>query len=78
MVRFGWMGFVAQAGLSLGLAARIGRELPGVGMTVATLVVAAVVINQLAGPVLWEGAIVAAGEDVRVGEKKRAAPADGP
>ncbi len=78
VVRFGWMGFVAQAGLSLGLAARIGRELPGVGMTVATLVVAAVVINQLAGPVLWEGAIVAAGEGGRVGEKKRAAPADGP
>jgi Kef-type K+ transport system membrane component KefB len=62
MVRYGWMGFVAQAGLSLGLAARIQREVPGIGPAVATLVVAAVVINQLIGPVLWERAIVAAGE----------------
>jgi Kef-type K+ transport system membrane component KefB len=65
VVRYGWMGFVAQAGLSLGLAARIQRELPGVGETVATVVVAAVVFNQLAGPVLWERAIVAAGEGRR-------------
>jgi Kef-type K+ transport system membrane component KefB len=70
VVRFGWMGFVAQAGLSLGLAARIQRELPGIGTTVATLVVAAVVINQLLGPVLWQRAIIAAGED----RKSRVAP----
>lgn len=62
MVRFGWMGFVAQAGLSLGLAARIQREVPGIGEAVATLVVAAVVVNQLIGPILWERAILAAGE----------------
>ena len=62
MVRHGWMGFIAQAGLSLGLAARIQREVPGIGPAVATLVVAAVVINQLIGPVLWERAIRAAGE----------------
>ena len=74
MVRFGWMGFIAQAGLSLGLAARIQRELPGIGTTVATLVVAAVVINQLVGPVLWQRAIVAAGEE----RKNRTAPEDGP
>jgi Kef-type K+ transport system membrane component KefB len=74
VVRYGWMGFVAQAGLSLGLAARMQRELPGIGATIAALVVAAVAINQLAGPVLWERAIVAAGED----RKKRAAPKSGP
>lgn len=65
MVRLGWMGFVAQAGLSLGLAARIQREIPGIGATVATLVVAAVVVNQLIGPVVWERAILAAGEQGR-------------
>lgn len=62
MVRFGWMGFVAQAGLSLGLAARVQREIPGIGPTIATLVVAAVVVNQVIGPVVWERAIFAAGE----------------
>jgi len=78
VVRYGWMGFVAQAGLSLGLAARIQRELPGIGTTVATLVVAAVVVNQLVGPVLWERAILAAGEGKTTGHKKRAVPRDGP
>ncbi len=63
VVRSAWMGFVAQAGLSLGLAARVQRELPGIGPTLATLVVAAVVVNQLIGPVLWARAIRAAGED---------------
>jgi len=60
--------------LSLGLAARIQRELPGVGTPVATLVIAAVVINQLLGPVLWQRAIVAVGED----RKNRTAPEGGP
>ena len=65
MVRYGWMGFVAQAGLSLGLAARMQRELPGIGPTIAALVIAAVVVNQLLGPILWQRAIVKAGEDRR-------------
>ena len=78
VVRYGWMGFVAQAGLSLGLAARIQREFPGVGATVATLVVAAVVVNQLVGPVLWERAILAGNEGSTMAPKKRAAPRDGP
>ncbi len=67
MVRYGWMGFVAQAGLSLGLAARMQRELPGIGPTIATLVIAAVVVNQLLGPILWQRAIVIAREDRRTG-----------
>jgi Kef-type K+ transport system membrane component KefB len=78
VVRYGWMGFVAQAGLSLGLAARIQRDFPGIGATVAALVVAGVVINQLAGPILWERAIVAAGESRVADAKKRAAPRGGP
>ena len=56
------MGFVAQAGLSLGFAARVRRELPEVGPEIAAVVVAAVVVNQLLGPVLWEQAIRRAGE----------------
>ncbi len=70
VVRYAWMGFVAQAGLSLGFAARIRRDLPEIGDEVATLVVAAVVINQLLGPVLWERALRAAGE-ARAAEPRR-------
>lgn len=62
VVSHAWMGFVAQAGLSLGLAARVARDLPGIGRPVAALVVAAVVLNQLAGPVLWAWALRRAGE----------------
>jgi Kef-type K+ transport system membrane component KefB len=60
--RLAWMGFVAQAGLSLGLAARIQREMPDFGTAVATVIVAAVVVNQLLGPVLWAHALRRAGE----------------
>jgi Kef-type K+ transport system membrane component KefB len=60
--RYAWAGFVAQAGLSLGFAARIERELPGVGSPVALIIVAAVVVNQLAGPALWARALRATGE----------------
>jgi Kef-type K+ transport system membrane component KefB len=62
VVGYAWMGFVAQAGLSLGLAARIQREFGDLGQAVATLIVAAVVVNQLAGPVLWANAIRKSGE----------------
>lgn len=63
--RWAWMGCISQAGLSLGLAARLERDFPAFGGPAATVVVAAVVVNQLVGPVLWERAIVAAGEDRR-------------
>ena len=63
VVRHGWTGFVAQAGLSLGFAARLQRDFPGFGEAIAAVVVAGVVINQLIGPILWERGIIAAGEN---------------
>ncbi|NOZ79809.1 MAG: hypothetical protein GXP48_11655 [Acidobacteria bacterium] len=60
--RWAWMGFVAQAGLSLGLAARVAREFPNFGGALAAVVVGAVVVNQVAGPILWRHALVASGE----------------
>ncbi len=60
--RWAWMGFIAQAGLSLGLAARVARELPGFGGALATVVVGAVVVNQIIGPILWRHALIASGE----------------
>ncbi len=60
--RWAWMGFVAQAGFSLGLATRIARDFPAFGKTLAAVVVGSVVLNQLIGPVLWRHALVASGE----------------
>lgn len=77
VVRYAWMGFVAQAGLSLGLAGRIQRELPEFGVAVATLIVAAVVVNQLIGPVLWKHGLEASGEASAEVHASRAARAGG-
>ena len=77
VVRYAWMGFVAQAGLSLGLAARIQRELPELGQAVATLVVAAVVVNQLVGPALWKYALESSGEATGGAETTGAARSSG-
>ncbi len=60
--RWGWTGFVAQAGLSLGLASRIRAEVPGFGPTLATLIIGAVLINQFVGPILWRWGLSASGE----------------
>jgi Kef-type K+ transport system membrane component KefB len=78
VARVGWMGFVAQAGVSLGLASRVSREFGALGATVAVAVVAAVVVNQLAGPVLWRWALEVAGEtrppDTRPSRARRSEP----
>jgi len=73
VVRLAWMGFVAQAGLSLGLAARIQREMGELGAALATLIVAAVVLNQLSGPVLWARALERSGEARQATPRGRAA-----
>ena len=51
-----------QAGVALGLAARVASEFEGWGQTLATTVTATVVVNQLLGPLLFKAAIVAVGE----------------
>ena len=51
----------------------LSREMAGFGTAVATLIVSAVVMNQLVGPVLWKHALEASGET----ETTEAAPASG-
>lgn len=60
--RWAWMGFIAQAGFSLGLAGRIAREFPDFGPQLAAVIIGGVVLNQLVGPVLWRRALVRSGE----------------
>ncbi|MBN1478218.1 cation:proton antiporter [Candidatus Sumerlaeota bacterium] len=58
----GWMGFIAQAGVTLGLSALVAAHFPGWGRPLQTLIVAAVVINQIVGPVLFKLALILSGE----------------
>jgi Kef-type K+ transport system membrane component KefB len=60
--RWGWSGLVSQAGLALGIAARIQGEFPSFGATFAALAIATVALNELVGLVLFKTALDRTGE----------------
>ncbi len=60
--RQAWTGFVAQAGISLGLAELVATAYPGIGARVKTLVLASVAINQVIGPILFKWTLRKSGE----------------
>ena len=62
IVRHGWSGFVAQAGVTLGLAIVIEQRFPEIGLTVKTVLLAVIAVNQLVGPVLFRLGLFRAGE----------------
>ncbi|MDQ7053026.1 MAG: cation:proton antiporter [candidate division KSB1 bacterium] len=51
--KYGWTGFVAQAGVTLGMAILIERSFPDWGSELKTLIIAAITVNQVIGPVLF-------------------------
>ncbi len=57
-----WTGFLPQAGVSIGLAELVAARYPEIGGRFRTLVLAAIAINQLVGPVLFKWALRRAGE----------------
>jgi Kef-type K+ transport system membrane component KefB len=59
---FAWTGFIGQAGVALGFAAILSIKFPGMGETLATLIVAVVAINELVGPILMKKSLEKAGE----------------
>ena len=59
---FGWMGFVSQAGVSILLAAIIGNTFGELGRSLETLIIGAVAINELIGPVLFKIGLTLSGE----------------
>jgi Kef-type K+ transport system membrane component KefB len=60
--RYAWMGFLAQAGVTLGIANRVRDEFLVWGEPVATVIIATIVVNQLVGPPAFRWALVKAGE----------------
>lgn len=59
----GWMPYITQAGVALGLSTIVSNEFPAWGQEFATVVVAVIVINQFLGPPLFKWAINAIGEN---------------
>lgn len=60
--RIGWMPFVTQAGVGLGLATVVANAFPEWGNEFQTTVVAVIVINQFVGPPLFKWSINLVGE----------------
>jgi len=70
--KWGWAGLVSQAGLALGLGIVVQGAFPTIGTPFRSLVIAAVAINEMIGPVLFKLALD------RAGESSRAEPAARP
>lgn len=58
-----WMAYITQAGVGLGLAKEVVVEFPGFGNSIATIIIAVIVLNQIVGPPLFKFAIKLMKED---------------
>ncbi len=63
LMHLGWMPYLTQAGVALGLSTAVANEFPGWGNEFATLIIAIIVLNQLVGPPLFKWALHKSGED---------------
>lgn len=59
----GWMPYITQAGVALGLATVISNKFPEWGSQFAAVIIALIIINQFIGPPLFKWAIYQVGED---------------
>jgi len=66
-----WLGFITQAGVSLGLLSEVVRRFPEIGGGVQSILVAAITANQIVGPVAFKYALN------KVGETKKQLMANG-
>ncbi|HUH12710.1 MAG TPA: cation:proton antiporter, partial [Longimicrobiales bacterium] len=60
--RYAWLGFISQAGVTLGMVVIAARAFPTWGEELRTLFVAMVAIHELVGPVLLQYGLGRAGE----------------
>jgi hypothetical protein len=60
--RWGWMGFLPQAGVTLGLTSIVARKFPDWGPEVKTIALAMIAMNQVAGPIAFRWALLRSGE----------------
>lgn len=55
--RVGWMAYITQAGVGLGLAKEVGVEFPAWGLAFATTMISVIVVNQIVGPAFFKWAL---------------------
>jgi len=73
-VRWGWSGFIAQAGVTLGFILLISRGMPALREVLVPVLLATVAINQLVGPVAYRMGLVLAGERGRADAPREDTP----
>lgn len=57
-----WLGFITQAGVSLGLLSEVGRRFPEYGASIQTILIASITLNQIFGPIAFKYALKKTGE----------------
>ncbi len=57
-----WMGFLAQAGITLGIAVIVAENFPGWGDTFKSVVIGSIALFQVGGPVMFKFGLGRAGE----------------
>jgi len=57
-----WLGFITQAGVSLGLLSEVVRRFPEIGGDIQSILIAAITANQIVGPMAFKYALNRAGE----------------
>ncbi len=62
-LNLGWMPYITQAGVALGLMTVVSTNFPEWGHEFATTIIALVIINQLIGPPMFKWSIFKIGED---------------
>jgi surface polysaccharide O-acyltransferase-like enzyme len=60
--QLGWMAYVTQAGVGLGLAKEVAVEFPAWGDAFATVMISVIVVNQIVGPPFFKWVINRVGE----------------
>jgi len=62
IARFGWIGLVPQAGLSLALITVLPSNFPSFGRAAAAMILGLLGVNLLISPVVLRGALIRSGE----------------
>ena len=62
VIRYGWMGLISQAGVTLGLSLLVAREFPTWGTQFVAVTTAVIIVHLLLGPVLLKIALTRAGD----------------
>lgn len=60
--RVAWMGYITQAGVTIGLAQLAYRQFPEIALYISTVVLAIVLINEIIGPIALKMALYLSGE----------------